>query len=56
MLALNRLLLPLVLAGVGIYVLVLALRGDSFVLYFVSAVFLGMGIAAFQRARRDGGG
>lgn len=52
----NRLLLPLVLAAVGIYVFVLAMRSGTFVLFFVSAVFLGMAFAAFQRARRDGGG
>ena len=47
---LRFLLLPLLFLLASIYVLRLASNNGSFLLYFLAAVLLGMGIAAYMRA------
>ena len=46
-----RLVVALALAGAGVVVFVRATQGGGPIYYFVSAVLLGMGIAAFQGSR-----
>lgn len=47
---LNRFVLPAALFGFGVYLLTLAPVSRPFLAYFFSALFLGMGLAAAQRA------
>ena len=47
---LRFLLLPAIFLLTSVYVLRLATMQDSFLLYFLSAVLLGMAIASYMRA------
>lgn len=51
-----RILLLLLFAGVGVYLLTRALAGGGPLYYFLSAVFLGMAYAATQRDKGEKGG
>lgn len=50
-----RLVLSLIFAGVGVYLFTRAMAGGGPIYYFLSAVGIGMAIAAFQRGPSKGG-
>lgn len=53
---LSRIVLVVVLAAVGGLLLYRAAMGGGPLMYFLSAVFLGMAFAALQSGRRPSGG